>query len=139
MHEFRQFAQALEIMSDGRPFHRAVDVTVSCVSIVPKIYAFAEPDAGRILRSPRQNELRNKLMPVTTRWNIDELMTAAKAFERTRRGERFTFEYVLLGGVQRFHQAAFCIAETQSATNKDRLIPHISRAVGLSSPSGVDA
>jgi 23S rRNA (adenine2503-C2)-methyltransferase len=39
-------------------------------------------------------------MPINKRWNIDELMKAAKEFEKTlKRGERFTFEYVLLGGV----------------------------------------
>ena len=39
-------------------------------------------------------------MPINKRWNLAELLTAAKEFESSlRRGERFTFEYVLLGGV----------------------------------------
>jgi len=39
-------------------------------------------------------------MPINKRWNIEELFAAAKEFEKSlRRGERFTFEYVLLGGV----------------------------------------
>lgn len=39
-------------------------------------------------------------MPINKKWKIDELMAAAKEFEKSlRKGERFTFEYVLLGGV----------------------------------------
>ena len=39
-------------------------------------------------------------MPINKRWKLDDLMQAAKAFEKTlKRGERFTFEYVLLSGV----------------------------------------
>ena len=39
-------------------------------------------------------------MPINKRWDLDELMTAAKEFEGSlKRGERFTFEYVMLGGV----------------------------------------
>ena len=39
-------------------------------------------------------------MPINKKWNIEELLEAAKEFQKSlRRGERFTFEYVLLGGV----------------------------------------
>ena len=79
-------------------------VTVSTAGIVPKIYEpLPNSSTVRILRSrltAANDELRDRLMPINKRWNIDELMKAAKEFEKTlRRGERFTFEYVLLGGV----------------------------------------
>lgn len=78
-------------------------VTVSTAGIVPKIYEFARlenrPHLAISLSAPN-DELRDKLMPINRRWNIEELFAAAAEFEKSlRRGERFTFEYVLLGGV----------------------------------------
>jgi 23S rRNA (adenine2503-C2)-methyltransferase len=50
--------------------------------------------------SAANDEMRNKLMPINKRWNIEELFAACKEFETSLRpGEKFTFEYVLLGGV----------------------------------------
>src|SRR6266700_553824 len=50
-------------------------------------------------------------MPINKRWNIDELMRAAKEYEKTlKRGERFTFEYVLLGGVNDSDEQAVALA-----------------------------
>jgi 23S rRNA (adenine2503-C2)-methyltransferase len=101
---FENLLLALEIMSDKDGLFIVPNrVTVSTAGIVPKILEFAKlekrPNLAISLSSPN-DELRNKLMPINKRWNIDELMKAAKEFEKTlKRGERFTFEYVLLGGV----------------------------------------
>jgi 23S rRNA (adenine2503-C2)-methyltransferase len=78
-------------------------VTVSTAGIVPKIQEFTKlekrPNLAISLSAPN-DELRDKLMPINKRWKIEDLLTAAKEYEKTlRRGERFTFEYVLLGGV----------------------------------------
>jgi 23S rRNA (adenine2503-C2)-methyltransferase len=75
-------------------------VTVSTAGIVPKIYELAKiedrPHLAISLSAPN-DELRDKLMPINKRWNIDELMTACKEFEKSLKpGERFTFEYVML-------------------------------------------
>lgn len=90
-------------------------ITVSTVGIVPRIYEFAElerrPHLAISLSAPN-NELRDKLIPVNKKWNIDKLMGAAKVFEKSlRRGERFTFEYVLLGGVNDGDRQAFELAK----------------------------
>src|ERR1700680_3988921 len=78
-------------------------VTVSTAGIVPKIYELANlenrPHLAISLAAPN-DKLRERLMPINKRWNIDELMKGAGEFEKSlRRGERFTFEYVMLGGV----------------------------------------
>jgi 23S rRNA (adenine2503-C2)-methyltransferase len=70
---------------------------------VPKIYEFAElenrPRLAISLSAPN-DEIRDRLMPVNKRWNLEELMKAAVYFQNSlARGERFTFEYVLLDGV----------------------------------------
>jgi 23S rRNA (adenine2503-C2)-methyltransferase len=51
-------------------------------------------------------------MPINKKWGINELMAAAKVFEGSlKRGERFTFEYVLLGGVNDSDEHAIKLAD----------------------------
>ena len=101
---FDNLIAALEIMSDENGlFIVPGRVTISTAGIVPRILEFAKLERRpnlAISLSASTDEQRNVLMPINKRWNIDELMSAAKTFEKTlKRGERFTFEYVLLGGV----------------------------------------
>ena len=130
---FENLIKALEIMSskDGL-FIVPNRVTVSTAGIVPKIYEFAElekrPNLAISLSAPN-DDLRDKLMPINKRWNIEELFTAAKAYEKTlRRGEKFTFEYVLLGGVNDTNEHAENLADLLNRHNLNRvkinLIPH---------------
>jgi 23S rRNA (adenine2503-C2)-methyltransferase len=101
---YENLIKSLEIMaSEDGLFIVPNRVTVSTVGIVPKIYEFAKlenrPHLAISLSAPN-DELRLKLMPINKRWNLDDLLRAAKEFQNSlRRGERFTFEYVLLGGV----------------------------------------
>lgn len=101
---FENLIKAVRIMARPDGLHIVPGrITVSTAGIVPKILEFAALDARpnlAISLSAPDDELRDRLMPINKRWNIEELFKAAKAFEKTlRRGERFTFEYVLLGGV----------------------------------------
>lgn len=107
-------------------------ITVSTAGIVPRIYDFAarerRPNLAISLSAP-DDELRSRLMPINRKWPIGELMAAAKAFEKTlRRGERFTFEYVLLGGVNdsdsQANELAALLRKHQIRKVKINLIPH---------------
>jgi 23S rRNA (adenine2503-C2)-methyltransferase len=130
---FENLIKALEIMSDKNGLHIVPGrVTVSTAGIVPKIAEFTSltrrPNLAISLSAPN-DELRNELMPINKRWNIDTLMTAAKAFEKTlKRGERFTFEYVLLGGVNDSDEHAEALADLVQRYDLQRvkinLIPH---------------
>ena len=101
---YENLIKALGIMADENGLFIVPNrVTISTAGIVPKIYEFAKlekrPHLAISLSAPT-NEQRDKLMPINKKWNIEELFAAAKEFEKSlRRGERFTFEYVLLGGV----------------------------------------
>ncbi len=113
---FENLIKALEIMADAQGLFIVPNrVTVSTAGIVPKIYEFAKLEKRpnlAISLSAANDELRDKLMPVNKRWNIEELFAAAKTFEKTlRRGERFTFEYVLLGGVNDSEEHARALAD----------------------------
>lgn len=130
---FENLIKALGIMSDENGLFIVPNrVTVSTAGIVPKIYEFAKlekrPHLAISLSAPT-DELRDKLMPINKRWNIDELFKAAREFERSlKRGERFTFEYVLLGGVNDTDEDARKLANLLNkyglARVKINLIPH---------------
>jgi len=112
---FENLTKALDVMSEADGLFIVPNrVTVSTAGIVPKIYEFAKlenrPHLAISLSAPT-DELRDKLMPVNKRWNIEELFAAAKAFEKSlRKGERFTFEYVLLGTVNDTDEHARALA-----------------------------
>jgi 23S rRNA (adenine2503-C2)-methyltransferase len=101
---FENLIQALRIMADEQGLFIVPNrVTISTAGIVPRIYDFANlEDRPRlaISLSAATDELRDRLMPINKRWNLHELMKSAKELQKSlKRGERFTFEYVMLGGV----------------------------------------
>ncbi len=130
---FENLIKALELMADEKGLHIVPGrVTVSTAGIVPKIHEFAKLERRpnlAISLTAANDELRDKLMPINKRWPISDLMAAAKVFENTlKRGERFTFEYVLLGGVNDSEKHARELAALLRASElkkvKINLIPH---------------
>jgi len=130
---FENLITALGIMSDEDGLFIVPNrVTISTAGIVPKIYEFAKLEDRphlAISLSSATNDVRDRLMPINKRWDLDELMTAAKEFESSlRRGERFTFEYVMLGGVNDSDDDADRLAALldryQLSRVKINLIPH---------------
>jgi 23S rRNA (adenine2503-C2)-methyltransferase len=88
-------------------------MTVSTSGIVPRIYDFGnEPVRPRLAISLNaSNEAsRRELMPITRKWDLDQLMAAARAFPLRPR-ERLTFEYVLLDRVNDSAPAARDVVE----------------------------
>ncbi len=76
-------------------------ITVSTSGIIPGIRWLAglprHPKLAVSLNAPDQT-LRQKLMPITRRYPLAELMATVRAFP-LERGRRITFEYVLIRGV----------------------------------------
>ena len=76
-------------------------MTVSTAGIVPRIYDFGR-EAVRpklaISLNGSNDALRSEVMPLNRKWDLAELMKAAREFPLRAR-ERITFEYVLLEGV----------------------------------------
>jgi 23S rRNA (adenine2503-C2)-methyltransferase len=130
---FENLIGALEIMADEDGLFIVPNrVTISTAGIVPRIYDFAKlenrPHLAISLSSPH-NEQRDVLMPINKKWDLGELMTAAKEFEGSlRRGERFTFEYVMLGGVndrdEDARELVRVLEKYQLNRVKINLIPH---------------
>lgn len=129
---FDSLMKALRIMAEPAGLHIVPNrVTVSTAGIVPKIRELAKttdrPHLAISLSAPT-DELRDQLMPINKRWNLDELLAACKEFERSLKpGERFTFEYVMLAGVNDSDEHARQLANLlnrHSLRAKVNLIPH---------------
>jgi 23S rRNA (adenine2503-C2)-methyltransferase len=130
---FENLTKAVRIMAEEDGLFIVPNrITVSTAGIVPKIYEFAKlekrPHLAISLSAPN-DELRDKLMPINKKWDIRELLEAAREFQKSlRRGERFTFEYVLLGGVndadEQAEELADLLEEYDLGRVKINLIPH---------------
>jgi 23S rRNA (adenine2503-C2)-methyltransferase len=73
-------------------------ITVSTVGLAPAIHKLAAEDIpltfALSLHAP-DDELRNDLIPVNSKWDVDEVLDAAKAyFDKT--GRRVSIEYALI-------------------------------------------
>lgn len=83
-------------------------MTVSTSGILPGIERFASetirPKLALSLNAPN-DAIRESIMPITRKWNIEDLFGALRAVPMRAR-ERMTFEYVLLGGVNDRQQDA---------------------------------
>jgi 23S rRNA (adenine2503-C2)-methyltransferase len=97
---YENFMKAVRLLVEGVGIPES-RMTVSTAGIVPRIRDFGK-EAVRprlaISLNGSNDELRSAVMPLNRKWNLGELMQAAREFPlRTR--ERMTFEYVLLSGV----------------------------------------
>jgi 23S rRNA (adenine2503-C2)-methyltransferase len=130
---FDNLIKALSIMSDEEGLFIVPNrVTISTAGIVPRIYDFAQLEDRphlAISLTAANDTRRDVLMPINRKWKLDDLMEAARTFEKSlRRGERFTFEYVMLGGVNDSdadaHELADLLERNRLRRVKINLIPH---------------
>ncbi|UWQ32940.1 23S rRNA (adenine(2503)-C(2))-methyltransferase RlmN [Leisingera sp. M527] len=92
-------------------------ITLSTSGVVPEIARTAE-EIGCLLAisfHATTNEIRDKLVPINKRWNIDTLLQALADYPKVSNSERITFEYVMLDGVN------------DTDADAHRLIEHIKR------------
>jgi len=104
---YDNFMKAVRLLVEGLGIAES-RMTVSTSGIVPRIYDFAgEPMRPRLAISlnASNNRARSELMPISRKWDTEQLMAAARAFPLRPR-ERLTFEYVLLDQVNDSPQAA---------------------------------
>src|SRR6185437_1958065 len=106
-------------------------ITVSTAGVVPRIRELAtiadRPNLAISLAAPT-DDLRDELMPINKKWPLEELLSACKEFEGTLKArERFTFEYVMLDGVNDSDEHARQLANLLNRHGlraKVNLIPH---------------
>ncbi len=129
---FDSLMKALRIMAEPAGLFIVPNrVTVSTAGIVPRIRELAKtPDRPHlaISLSAPTDELRDKLMPINKRWPLAELLDACEDFQESLKpGERLTFEYVMLDGVNDSDEHARQLANLLNRHGlraKVNLIPH---------------
>lgn len=129
---YESLMKALRVMSSEDGLHIVPNrVTVSTAGVVPRILEMAgAPDRPHLavsLAAP-DDGLRDVLMPINKKWPLAVLLAACREFEKSLRpGERFTFEYVLLDGVNDSDDHARRLANLLNRHGlraKVNLIPH---------------
>ena len=129
---FAELLKAIRIMSDPSGLDIVTNrVTVSTAGVVPRIRELAtipeRPHLAVSLAAPT-DELRDELMPINKKWPLRELLSACKEFEKSLKpNERFTFEYVMLAGINDSDEHARQLANLlnrHELSAKVNLIPH---------------
>lgn len=118
LYNFENVRDAMKIAMDpeGISLSRR-RITLSTSGVVPEIARTAE-EIGCLLAisfHATTNAVRDVLVPINRRWNIDELLQSLANYPKVSNSERITFEYVMLDGVN------------DSDEDAHRLLEHIKR------------
>lgn len=74
-------------------------ITVSTSGVVPEMWRIGKAGVRlAVSLNASNNEIRDHVMPVNKKWNIEELFKACREYCKET-GDKVTFEYVLLKGV----------------------------------------
>ncbi|WP_254871388.1 23S rRNA (adenine(2503)-C(2))-methyltransferase RlmN [Pseudooceanicola sp. HF7] len=102
LYNFDNVRDAMKIAMDGEGIALSRRrITLSTSGVVPEIAKTAE-EIGCLLAvsfHATTDEVRDKLVPINKRWNIETLLAALKEYPRLSNSERITFEYVMLKDV----------------------------------------
>ena len=102
LHNFKAVMAAFRLLIDPQGFALSRRrITVSTAGLVPAIERLAgEPLRPRLAVSlnATTDEVRNRLMPINRKYGIARLVQACRSYA-DRTGDGFTFEYVLLDGI----------------------------------------
>ncbi len=76
-------------------------ITLSTSGVVPEIARTAEEIGCQLAVSfhATTDEIRDGLVPINKKWNIETLLNALRDYPKASNSERITFEYVMLKGV----------------------------------------
>ena len=102
LYNFENVRNAMKIAMDpeGISLSRR-RITLSTSGVVPEIARTAE-EIGCLLAisfHATTDEVRDKLVPINKRWNIETLIEALRSYPKVSNSERITFEYVMLKDV----------------------------------------
>ena len=102
LHNYRGVLDAVALLTDSCGFGLSRRrITVSTAGLAPAIERLAAESVRPRLAvslNAATDEVRNRIMPINRKYPIARLLEACREFARAT-GERFTFEYVLLAGV----------------------------------------
>lgn len=102
LHNFDNVLKAAEIMVDCHGLHFSPrKVTVSTSGLVPQIRRFIResPCVLAVSLNATTDEVRNWIMPINRKYNLDMLLTVLREEIGQRRKFKVLFEYVMLAGI----------------------------------------
>lgn len=110
LYNFENVRDAMKIAMDpeGLSLSRR-RITLSTSGVVPEI-ARTATEIGCLLAisfHATTDEIRNKLVPINKRWNLEVLLDALREYPKVSNSERITFEYVMLKGVNDTDEDAY--------------------------------
>ncbi|MEM1076398.1 MAG: 23S rRNA (adenine(2503)-C(2))-methyltransferase RlmN [Pseudomonadota bacterium] len=102
LYNFENVRDAMKIAMDPEGIQLSRRrITLSTSGVVPEIARTAQEIGCQLAVSfhATTDEVRNTLVPINRRWNIEELLAALRTYPKVSNSERITFEYVMLDGV----------------------------------------
>ena len=102
LYNFENVRDAMKIAMDPHGIQLSRRrITLSTSGVVPEIARTAEEIGCQLAVSfhATTDDVRNVLVPINKRWNIDALLEALRSYPKVSNSERITFEYVMLDGV----------------------------------------
>ncbi len=102
LYNFEGVRDAMKIAMDGEGLSLSRRrITLSTSGVVPEIARTAEEIGCMLAVSfhATTDEVRDKLVPINKKWNIEKLLDALRAYPKLSNSERITFEYVMLKDV----------------------------------------
>ena len=127
LYNFENVRDAMKIAMDpeGISLSRR-RITLSTSGVVPEI-ARTATEIGCLLAisfHATTDEVRNKLVPINKRWNLEVLLDALREYPKVSNSERITFEYVMLKGVNDTDEDAYRLVKLiKGIPAKVNLIP----------------
>ena len=102
LYNFENVRDAMQVVMDNEGLSLSRRrITLSTSGVVPEIAKTAE-EIGCLLAvsfHATTDEVRDRLVPINKRWNIETLLNTLRDYPRLSNSERITFEYVMLKGV----------------------------------------
>ena len=104
----------LELVTDEKGLNISMrHISLSTCGVVPRIYELAEKKLGLTLsislHAPN-DKIRSQTMPVNSKWNIEELLTACRYYTKVT-SRRISFEYAMIDS---FNDSVECAEELAS-------------------------
>lgn len=125
---FPRLSAALDVITaDWGMGIGARKITVSTSGLAPQIKKLAEKQQQirlAISLHGATDEVRDKIMPVNSRWNIEQLFDSLQIWKEKKK-QKITFEYILIKGVNDALEQAQILGKRAAALNaKVNLIPY---------------
>ena len=102
LYNFENVRDAMKIAMDPHGIQLSRRrITLSTSGVVPEIARTAEEIGCQLAISfhATTDEVRDVLVPINKRWNLEALLDALRSYPKVSNSERITFEYVMLDGV----------------------------------------